>query len=107
MKWLFFGLIVILLSSCDGIERFSGIVLDKDTKQPLAGVALIEVRNPRYSTESDSSGKFGIQYLVIRPSNEKFIVYKHGYESIKKELTVGGWDTVYISKREINPYIHF
>lgn len=101
-------LMTLLLASCDYEQRATGIVLDKDSKQPLTDVRIIKghkegAPEDKYlKYRSDGSGKFLVRYQSVSlffgtPLRLSFS--KPGFQTSKVRLDGRTEnDTVYLEK---------
>jgi hypothetical protein len=102
MKGFVFLMLVLILWGCgDAIEKFDGLVMSKNTREPVGDVAIIRVYNPdSYIYHTDSDGTFHLSFIVGYLTDEKFIFKKEGYLPHEQNLHFGNHiDTVYLEKK--------
>jgi hypothetical protein len=107
-NFLFLHFAVILLSSCDCMQRASGVVLDNGTKQPLEKVSLgkfeKEDTSNSYTRRRYTNGKGHFEYSSVGGAfgNCGFDLYfsKEGYETLKVRFEqMSADDTIYLRKK--------
>jgi iron complex outermembrane receptor protein len=81
---------------------FKGIVFDKETREPLVGVNIIQKKDPSVGAATDIEGRFLIHVL---PGKHTFVVRFTGMATDTINLTINPGDTCY---REIclEPYVN-
>ncbi|MGI6048232.1 MAG: hypothetical protein ACOYEG_09550 [Petrimonas sp.] len=107
MKKIFFICVVILLSSCDCLQKASGIVLDAESKAPLKDVIITNYRVLGVQLNSqelitDSTGTFLYNNISGGFRCPDVVLYfgKDGYKPIK--VTFDRYsinDTVYLERK--------
>jgi hypothetical protein len=89
----FFFIILLSLTSCEGMNEIQGVVLNDVTKQPVENVKIIyfskhsNVASHTDSTCSDSLGRFNIGELVMCTPNcpdVEITFSKSGFQPLKK-----------------------
>lgn len=76
-------IITIFISSCDGYKNVSGIIVDKQTREPIEKVMLKEI-DKHDTIYTDAKGFFEIHYMsgfVFSSNNTELIVQKKGYRT--------------------------
>ena len=105
---LLFLVMALFLLSCDFQQRAAGLVLDKDSKQPIAGVSVKKGFNTSFPEDkylkyhSDQLGIFQVRYQTVallgRPKLD-LSFSKSGFKT--SQATFAGYtqkDTVYLEK---------
>ena len=100
--------IILILTSCDCLQGLTGVVLDKETKQPLAdvGIGKYEKEDPSqpYSRReySDSTGNFDYSSISGGPfgcPDLELFFSKKGYKTSKLKFnSYSVNDTIYLEK---------
>lgn len=90
MKKAFYFVVAILFCfiSCDSFRYAQGIVLDKETKMPLANIDLHNIPSSKYEyilAKTDSIGHFEFRYTTsgIFGGPHEFWIKQDGYQPIK------------------------
>lgn len=85
---LLFILVSICFASCDSFRYAQGIVLDKETKIPLANIDIHNIPSSKYEyilTQTDSIGYFEFRYTAagIFGGPHEFWIKQDGYQPLK------------------------
>jgi hypothetical protein len=85
---LLFFLVLISFISCDSFRYAQGIVLDKETKTPLANIDIHNIPSSKYEeilTQTDSIGRFEFSYTTggIFGGPHEFWIKQDGYQPVK------------------------
>jgi outer membrane receptor protein involved in Fe transport len=84
LKFLFFGLLFSIISFAQNTAKVSGIITDKDSKQPVS-FASISLKGSMINAESDIDGKYEIS---MQPGNYTIVYAFIGYKTFEKQVTV-------------------
>jgi hypothetical protein len=101
-------LTVLILTSCDCMQLLNGVVVDKETRQPLDNVAIGQYKkedpNQPYSKRfySDSTGQFGYHSIsggLLGCPDLELYFSKVGYKTSKQSFkSYTQFDTIYLEK---------
>jgi len=112
MKMIFrLGAVMMICSifyGCEGIQKAEGVILDKDTHQPVSKV-IISTKDITANTvvgHIDSTNGLGqftyerwFSVLVGKPPHLVLYFYSPGYKQLKHTFTgAGDQDTIYLEK---------
>ena len=89
--------IIFTLTSCDCLQRVSGVVVDYQTNKPLDSVFVLNIQNSFHSSITDSMGNFHIENItggLNNCSKMELKITRNGY----KELNI-------VVKNESNNFI--
>ena len=113
MKWIVCFIVVIALAlfACDAIISADGIILDKETRMPVANTS-IELYNKNDTIEkdekkiySDASGRFRFSKIVLMSRDFKLTFSKSGYITQLVSFTPrSSADTIYLAKHMDLPF---
>ena len=86
--YLFSILVLICFFSCDSFRYAQGIVLDKETKLPLANIDIHNIPSSKYEyvlTQTDSIDHFEFGYTTggIFGGPHEFWIKQDGYQPVK------------------------
>ncbi|MEI6815596.1 MAG: hypothetical protein WCL14_03215 [Bacteroidota bacterium] len=93
-------LVISLFSGCDASQMAKGVILDKDTKQPINNVAMGKYDYKGSSIEySKENGEF--DWFSVGGTNDFQLTFsKEGYKSLKVNFNDGTInDTIYLEKQ--------
>ncbi|MEC4005232.1 carboxypeptidase-like regulatory domain-containing protein [Flavobacterium sp. SUN052] len=85
-----------LLTSCDCYQRISGIVIDKETGRPLAGVTVYNKSKVQNKTTTDSIGHFELSSISggFRCPPMNIVIKADNYKTIESSIPPGGQDII-------------
>jgi outer membrane receptor protein involved in Fe transport len=90
LKFLFIGLLLSMISFAQNSAKVSGIITDKDSKQPVSFVS-ISLKGLMTNAESDLNGN----YEITMKQGTYTIVYSFiGYKTFEKQVTVADNETL-------------
>ena len=90
LKFLFFGLLLSMISFAQNSAKVSGIITDKDSKQPVSFVS-ISLKGLMANAESDINGNYEI---TMKPGTYTIVYAFIGYKTFEKEVTVTDNETL-------------
>ena len=90
LKFLFFGLLFTVISFAQNTAKISGIVLDKDSKQPVSFVS-ISLKGTMINAESDINGNYE---MALKPGSYTIVYAFIGYKTFEKQVTVADNETL-------------
>lgn len=90
LKFLFFGLLFTIISFAQNSAKVSGIITDKDSKQPVSFVS-ISLKGMMANAESDINGNYEI---AMKPGTYTIVYAFIGYKTFEKEVTVTDNETL-------------
>jgi outer membrane receptor protein involved in Fe transport len=90
LKFLFFGLLFSMISFAQNSAKVSGIITDKDSKQPVSFVS-ISLKGLMTNAESDINGNYEI---TMKPGTYTIVYAFIGYKTFEKEVTVTDNETL-------------
>lgn len=92
------GLVVVV--SCDCLQRISGTVVDKETGEPLYGVLVYSKDNEWVKTTTDSTGYFELSDISggFRCPPMKIVIEDKDYKSQKVKIPAGGMKIIELIK---------
>ncbi|CAM4423018.1 TonB-dependent receptor [Flavobacterium terrigena] len=90
LKFLFFGLLFTIISFAQNTAKVSGIITDKDSKQPVS-FASISLKGIMTNTESDINGNYEI---AMKPGSYTLVYAFIGYKTFEKQVTVADNETL-------------
>ena len=90
LKFLFFGLLFSMISFAQNSAKVSGIISDKDNKQPVSFVS-ISLKGLMTNAESDINGNYEI---TMKPGTYTIVYAFIGYKTFEKEVTVTDNETL-------------
>lgn len=90
LKFLFFGLLFTIISFAQNSAKVSGIITDKDSKQPVSFVS-ISLKGLMNNAESDINGNYEI---TMKPGTYTIVYAFIGYKTTEKQVTVTANETL-------------
>lgn len=90
LKFLFFGLLFTIISFAQNSSKISGIITDKDSKQPVSFVS-ISLKGLMTNAESDINGNYEI---TTKPGTYTIVYAFIGYKTFEKKVTVSENETL-------------
>ena len=90
LKFLFFGLLLSMISFAQNSAKVSGIITDKDSKQPVSFVS-ISLKGLMNNAESDLNGNYEI---TMKPGTYTIVYAFIGYKTTEKQVTVTDNETL-------------
>ncbi len=90
LKFLFFGLLLSIISFAQNTAKISGIITDKDSKQPISFVS-VSLKGSMTNAESDSNGNYEI---VTKPGSYTVVFAFIGYKTLEKQVVVAVNETL-------------
>lgn len=84
LKFLFFGLLFSMISIAQNTAKVSGVITDKDSKQPVSFVS-VSLKGLMTNAESDINGNYEI---AMKPGSYTIVYAFIGYKTFEKEVTV-------------------
>ncbi len=90
LKFLFIGLLFTIISFAQNTAKISGIITDKDSKQPVSFVS-ISLKGSMTNAESDINGNYEI---AVKPGSYTVVYAFIGYKTLEKEVTVADNETL-------------
>lgn len=90
LKFLFFGLLLSIVSFAQNSAKVSGIITDKDSKQPVSFVS-ISLKGLMANAESDINGNYEI---TMKPGTYTIVYAFIGYKTLEKQVTVTDNETL-------------
>lgn len=90
LKFLFFGLLFTIISFAQNSAKVSGIITDKDSKQPVSFVS-ISLKGLMTNAESDINGNYE---MAVKPGTYTIVYAFIGYKTLEKEITVAENETL-------------
>ena len=90
LKFLFFGLLFSIISFAQNTAKVSGIITDKDSKQPVSFVS-ISLKGLMANAESDINGNYEI---ALKPGTYTIVYAFIGYKTYEKQVTVAEGETL-------------
>jgi outer membrane receptor protein involved in Fe transport len=90
LKFLFFGLLFTIISFAQNSAKVSGIITDKDSKQPVSFVS-ISLKGLIANAESDINGNYE---MALKPGTYTIVYAFIGYKTLEKEITVADNETL-------------
>ena len=90
LKFLFFGLLFSMISFAQNSAKVSGIITDKDSKQPVSFVS-ISLKGLMTNAESDINGNYEI---TMKPGTYTIVYAFIGYKTLEKQVTVTDNETL-------------
>lgn len=90
LKFLFFGLLFSIISFAQNSTKVSGIITDKDSKQPVSFVS-ISLKGLMTNAESDINGNYE---MAVKPGTYTIVFAFIGYKTLEKQITVADNETL-------------
>ncbi len=90
LKFLFFGLLFTIISFAQNSAKVSGIITDKDSKQPVSFVS-ISLKGLMTNAESDINGNYE---MAMKPGTYTIVYAFIGYKTLEKQVTVTDNETL-------------
>jgi len=90
LKFLFFGLLFTIISFAQNTAKISGIITDKDSKQPVSFVS-VSLKGLMTNGESDINGNYEI---TMKPGTYTVVYAFIGYKTLEKQVTVTDNETL-------------
>lgn len=90
LKFFIFGLLFTIISFAQNTAKISGVITDKDSKQPVS-FASISLKGMQVNAESDLTGNYE---LVTKPGTYTVVYAFVGYKTFEKEVTIAENETV-------------
>ena len=89
LKFLLIGLFFSIISFAQNTAKVSGIITDKDSKQPVSFVS-VSLKGTMINAESDINGNYEI---AMKPGKYTIVFAFIGYKTFEKEITVAADET--------------
>ena len=90
LKFFIFGLLFTMISFAQNTAKISGVITDKDSKQPIS-FASISLKGLQVNAESDLTGNYE---LLTKPGTYTVVYAFVGYKTFEKEVTIAENETV-------------
>ena len=90
LKFLFIGLFVTVISFAQNTAKVTGLITDKDSKQPV-GFVSVSLKGTMINAESDINGTYEI---AMKPGKYTLVYAFIGYKTFEKAITVAADETI-------------
>jgi hypothetical protein len=90
LKFLLIGLFFTIISFAQNTAKVSGIITDKDSKQPVSFVS-VSLKGTMINAESDINGNYEI---AMKPGKYTIVYAFIGYKTFEKAITVAADETI-------------